>query len=96
MLLTFKTSVAYKKNLTSRRTTVRCEADFVGHNFIFLSDIVQCPVLIFRPVFIILRVATVTESHGEKGLFLTGQGISRNSVKSQGRIPKRQGNFLNS
>ena len=42
------------------------------------------------------RVVTVRESQGEKGFFLTFQGMSGNSVKSQGRIPKSQGNFLNS
>ena len=41
-------------------------------------------------------VAAVRESQREKGLFLTGQGMSGNSIKSQGRIPKNQGNFLNS
>ena len=40
-------------------------------------------------------VATVRASQGEKGIFLINQGKSGNSVKSQERIPKSQGNFLN-
>ena len=39
------------------------------------------------------------ETQGEKDLFLIireSQGMSGNSIKSQGRIPKSQGNFLNS
>ena len=51
MLLSFKTSVTYKKNVNFKPDNcVRCEAAFVGHNSIFLPDIVRCLVLIFRIV----------------------------------------------
>ena len=35
MLLSFKTSVTYKKNYVTPDNCVRCEAAFVGHNSIF-------------------------------------------------------------
>ena len=49
MLLSFKTLVTYKRifNFTLDNC-VRYEAAFVGHNLIFMPNIVRCPVLVFR------------------------------------------------